>query len=100
LTGFAVYGFHTHRQSNSMLVCFFFGTFFFQTKKKVERFPFFKRLFLKALSVRKEKVRQFPFFKVKNKRPVGRQSKALIVFHPKVLESAGKMNIYKIWKIS
>jgi hypothetical protein len=48
---------------------FFFGTFFFQIKKKVERSPFYKRLFLKALSVRKEKVERFPFTKGKNSAP-------------------------------
>jgi hypothetical protein len=57
-------------------VASFFGTFFFQIKKKVERSPFYKRLFLKALSVRKEKSGTFSFYKRKELCPVGRQSKS------------------------
>jgi hypothetical protein len=41
-----------------MLVCFFFGTFFFQIKKKVERSPFTKGK-NSAPSADKAKVRPF-----------------------------------------
>ncbi|MBQ2989567.1 MAG: hypothetical protein IJD59_10725, partial [Clostridia bacterium] len=46
--GFAVCNFHTHQRSNRRFANFFFATFFFLGKKKVDRSPFVKgKYFLK-----------------------------------------------------
>jgi hypothetical protein len=71
-------------RSSSRLANFFFVTFFFLVKKKVEHSPFYKRLFLKALSVRKEKSGTFSFYKRKELCPVGRHRK-----EPPQIPSAG-----------